>query len=279
MTRSTAPQHTVFDANERAAWAGRGAAYAASFGRLCARPVGELLDAAGVSAGSRVLDVGTGPGTVAAGAAARGARVTAVDAEPSMLELARRNAPQARAVLATLPGLPFEDGEFDAVVANFVLNHVGRPLIALAELRRVLRPGGRIALTIWSGSPAPGQTLVPRALQAAGAVRPPHLGPLDPADDFPRTADGLAGLLDAAGLREVHCRTVDFDHATTVDEWWSGPASGVATIGLTLLAQPPEIRAAAREHYERLAGEFRTGPAGTDGLLLPHRALLAGAVR
>ncbi|MFE1320422.1 class I SAM-dependent methyltransferase [Kitasatospora phosalacinea] len=282
MSQAAPSSSTAFDANERTAWAGRGDAYAASFGRLCARPVGELLDAAGVAAGSRVLDVGTGPGTVAAAAGARGAEVTAVDAEPSMLELARRHAPQACAVLATLPELPFPDGEFDAVVANFVLNHVGRPLLALAELRRVLRPGGRLALTIWSGSPAPGQTLVPRALQAAGAVRPPHLGPLDPADDFPRTTDGLAGLLTAAGLREADCRTLDFDHATTVDEWWSGPASGVATVGQTLLAQSPEVRAAARSHYERLATEYRTGPDGTnspDALLLPHSALLATAVR
>ncbi|MGW4697592.1 class I SAM-dependent methyltransferase [Kitasatospora cineracea] len=275
----SAPPTTAFDANERTAWAGHGAVYAASFGRLCARPAGRLLDAAGVSAHHRVLDVGTGPGTVAAAAVARGALVTAVDAEPSMLELVRRNVPQARCGLATLPELPFPDGEFDAVVANFVLNHVGRPLLALAEMRRVLRPGGRLAVTIWSGSPAPGQTLLPRALQAAGAVRPPHLGPLDPADDFTRTPEGLAGLLTAAGLRDAHGRTLDFDHATTLDEWWSGPAAGVATVGLTLLAQPPAVRAEARRHYERLAEEYRTDPARPDALLLPHRALLASATR
>ncbi|WP_282203769.1 class I SAM-dependent methyltransferase [Kitasatospora fiedleri] len=275
----TAPPTTAFDANERTAWAGHGAVYAASFGRLCARPVERLLDAAGVSARDRVLDVGTGPGTVAAAAVARGALVTAVDAEPSMLALVRRDVPQARSELATLPELPFPEGEFHAVVANFVLNHVGRPLLALAELRRVLRPGGRLALTIWSGSPAPGQTLIPRALQAAGAARPAHLGPLDPADDFDRTPDGLAGLLTSAGLREAHGSTVDFDHATTLDEWWSGPAAGVATIGLTLLAQPPAVREAARRHYERLAEEYRTDPAAPDALLLPHRALLASAVR
>ncbi|OKJ15588.1 class I SAM-dependent methyltransferase [Kitasatospora sp. CB01950] len=271
------PSTTRFDANERTAWAGRADAYAATFGRLCAHTVPELLDAAGVfGAGTRLLDVGTGPGTVAAAAHARGAEVTAVDAEPSMVQLARRAVPSARIELAALPELPFPDAEFDAVVANFVLNHVGRPLLALAELRRVLRPGGRLAVTIWSGTPGPGQTLIPQALQAAGAVRPPHLGPLDPADDFPRTPDGLAALLTAAGLQDAACRTLSWDHRTTAEDWWAGPASGVATIGLTLLAQTPETRNEARRHYDRLATTFRT-PNGT--LALPHTALLATATR
>ncbi|MFI9788966.1 class I SAM-dependent methyltransferase [Kitasatospora sp. NPDC051984] len=267
---------TSFDANERTAWAGRAGAYAATFGRLCAHTAPKLLDAAEVSTGTRLLDVGTGPGTVAAAACVRGAEVTAVDAEPSMLELARRNAPSARLELATLPELPYLDAEFDAVVANFVLNHVGRPLLALAELRRVLRPGGRLALTIWSGSPGSGQTLIPQALQAAGAVRPPHLGPLDPADDFPRTPDGLAALLTTAGLQQATCRTLTWDHRTTADDWWAGPASGVATIGLTLLAQTPGTQSEAHRHYHRLADAFRT-PDGT--LALPHAALLATATR
>ncbi|MFD8478681.1 class I SAM-dependent methyltransferase [Kitasatospora sp. NPDC059673] len=263
---------TSFDANERTAWAGRADAYAATFGRLCAYTAPELLDAAEVSTGTRLLDVGTGPGTIAAAACARGAEVTAVDAEPSMLELARRAAPSARVELATLPELPCPDDEFDALVANFVLNHVGRPLLALGELRRVLRPGGRLALTIWSGTPAPGQTLIPQALQAAGAVHPPHLAPLDPADDFPRTPAGLTALLTTAGLHHATCRTLTWEHRTTAEDWWAGPASGIATIGRTLRAQTPETQSEARRHYNRLAEAFRT-PDGT--LALPHAALLA----
>ena len=138
----------AFEALERRIWARSAAAYAASVARLCAHPVPLLLDAAGVRSGSTVLDVGTGTGTAAAAACARGARVTAVDAEPGMLAAARRTAPEARVRVATLPELPFPDGAFDAVVGNFVLNHVGRPGEALAELRRVLRPGGLLMLTI-----------------------------------------------------------------------------------------------------------------------------------
>ncbi|MGW5670974.1 SAM-dependent methyltransferase, partial [Micromonospora sp. NPDC003776] len=77
-----------YDAHERSRWAGRAEAYQRSFGRLCAYPAEALLDAAAVRAGRRVIDVGTGPGTVAAAALARGAAVLAVDAEPSMLDAA-----------------------------------------------------------------------------------------------------------------------------------------------------------------------------------------------
>ena len=82
-----------FDTYERGLWAGRAAAYERGFARLTAHTAGALLNAAGVAAGTRVLDVGTGPGVVAGAAAARGARVMAVDAEPGMAEAAARNVP------------------------------------------------------------------------------------------------------------------------------------------------------------------------------------------
>jgi ribosomal protein L11 methylase PrmA len=75
-----------FDSYARGLWAGRADAYEHGFARLTVHAVGALLDAAGVGTGTRVLDVGTGPGVVAGAAVARGARVTAVDAGPSMAE-------------------------------------------------------------------------------------------------------------------------------------------------------------------------------------------------
>jgi SAM-dependent methyltransferase len=130
---------TGFDESERRIRAGQAAAYAGTFAKLCAYPVSESLDSAEVGPGVRMLDVGTGPGTVAIAASARGATVTAVDAEPSMVVLARQAGAAAEIHVAAVSELPFSEGKFDAVVGNFVLNHVGRPRAALAELRRVVR--------------------------------------------------------------------------------------------------------------------------------------------
>ncbi len=267
---------TAFDECERRTWSGRAEAFAGSFAKLCAYPASQLLDAAVVGEGARVLDVGTGTGTVAAAACERGAMVTAVDAEPSMVELAGRAAPAAEVLTAVLPELPFEDGTFDAVVGNFVLNHVGRPRVALKELRRVLRPGGRIALTIWAVPAPAGQALLGRAVEAAGVTRPSHLPPLAAEDDFPRDQDGLAGLMMSAGLREAACETLYWDHRASPEEWWSGPVAGVAFIGQLLLSQPEQTHADIKGHFDRLSQEFL----GEDGqLVLPHAALLASACR
>jgi SAM-dependent methyltransferase len=263
---------TAFDESERRTWAGQADAYAASFAKLCAYPVPRLLDAAEVREGARVLDVGTGTGSIAAAACERGAKVAAVDAEPGMVACAAQAAPEADVRLAALPRLPFADHEFDAVVGNFVLNHVGRPRAALRELRRVTRPGGRIAVTIWAVPAAAGQALLGRAVQAAGASRPAHLPALAPEEDFPRTEQGMAALLGDAGLLDVVCDTLVWDHRTTLEEWWSGPAAGVATIGQIVTSQNPMVIAEIKDRFESLCADF-TGPGGV--LVLPHAALMA----
>ncbi|GGR75700.1 hypothetical protein GCM10010169_19730 [Micromonospora fulviviridis] len=265
---------TDFDAHERCRWAGRAEAYARSFGRLCAYPAEALLDAAAVRAGRRVIDVGTGPGTVAAAALARGAEVVAVDAEPSMLDAARRAAPGAEVHPAVLPRLPFPPGDFDAAVANFVLNHVGDPAAGLAELRRVVRPGGRIAVTVWPSPHPPLERLWAEAVAAAGVAAPPDLPRLAPERDFPRTEAGLAGLLATAGLADVRCVTLTWAHRTDPEDWWAGPAAGISAIGLMLERQPVAGRERIRREYDRLAAPYRDA----DGsLALPTAALLASA--
>ncbi|MER6951342.1 class I SAM-dependent methyltransferase [Nonomuraea sp. NPDC000554] len=251
---------TAFDESERRAWAGQAAAYARSFAELCAYPVARLLDAAEVQEGTRLLDVGTGTGNAALAACERGAKVTAVDAEPGMVAFAAQAAPTVDVRLAALPDLPFADDEFDAVVGNFVLNHVGRPRAALAELRRLTRPGGRIAVTIWAVPAAAGQALLGRAVQAAGVTRPAHLPALSPEDDFPRTEQGFATLLDEVGLVDVSCDTLVWNHRATPEEWWSGPAAGVATIGQIVTGQPSAVISETRTATTRCV---RSSPART----------------
>jgi SAM-dependent methyltransferase len=263
---------TDFDDHERRMWAGRADAYERTFAKLCAHPASALLDAANVMAGMRVLDVGTGPGTVAVMACARGAVVTAVDAEPSMLDAARRNVPGADVRHATLPDLEFPDGSFDAAVANFVLNHVGNPSAAIAELGRVVRPGGCIAVTIWPHPPAPLQSLWGQVLDAAGACRPATVPTVSSDLDFPRTCEGLRQLLLDAKIADVSCDTITWKHRVDPEEWWAGPASGLATIGQVITSQTPDMIAQIKYHYDRLSARYLT----SDRLLLvPTAALLA----
>lgn len=264
----------AFDAAERAMWRGRSEAYAGSFARLCAYPVAALLDAAGVERGTRVLDVGTGTGTAAVAARARGARVSAVDADAGMVAAARARGIDART--AELPELPYPDGEFDAVVGNFVLNHVGRPRAGLAELHRLLRPGGRIAVTTWGARRGAGQDLLGRACEAGGAVPPPCLPRLDPAQDWPRTPEGLTQLLGGAGFVASEAAELAWEHRAGVEEWWSGAAGGVATIGLVVTSQDPRTVVRIRREYDRLSAEHTVAEGQ---LALPHIALLGSGRR
>jgi SAM-dependent methyltransferase len=261
---------TAFDRHERERWSGRAGAYTRSFGLLCAYAGEMLLDAGSVRAGTAVLDVGTGPGTVAALAATRGARVAAVDPEPSMVSTASRLVPEVR--LGALPELPFGDGEFDAVVANFVLNHVGEPRAAVGELARVTRPGGRVAVTIWPYPQPALQALWGEVLAASGVSQPGSAPRLDPAEDFARTEDGLAGLLGTA-LTEVRVRRVEWTHRADPEEWWSGPANGISALGQILETLPSDEVAKVRAAYDRLTVAYL----GAGGLLEPPTAALLGS--
>lgn len=266
---------TTFDETERARWAGGADAYAKTFAPFCAGPATDLLDAAGVRAGVAVLDVGTGTGTVAALAAGRGARVTAVDAEPSMVVATAARLPEADVRQAILPVLPFPDATFDAVVANFVINHVGDPAAAVAELRRVTRPGGRVAVTVWP-HPAPvAQGLWSMVYRHAG-VEVSGLVGVDPAKNFARDPGGVTGLLRGGGLTEVSCQRIEWVHETTPEAWWGGAAAGLNASGVVLRRQSPAGRARIRASFDEVTASFRT-----DGgrLALPTAALVAQGLR
>ena len=102
-----------------------------------------VFDAIAEAGPRSYLEVGCGPGDLAARVAAElGADVVAVDLSPRMVELARGRGVDAR--VGDVQALPFEDGSFDCAVAAWMLYHVPDVPSALAELARVLRPGGRL---------------------------------------------------------------------------------------------------------------------------------------
>jgi ubiquinone/menaquinone biosynthesis C-methylase UbiE len=102
------------------------------------------LEALGLRAGERVVDVGCGPGYLCAEMAAAGARVTGVDPSPAMLALAERRGTGVELAAGDALSLPVEDATFDAAVSTQVYEYVADIAAALREARRVLRPGGRL---------------------------------------------------------------------------------------------------------------------------------------
>ena len=115
---------------------------------------GQVVKFAGIKAGESVLDVGTGTGVVAITAARLGAKVCGLDLTPELLEQARDNAHIARLeniewTEGDAEHLPYPDASFDVVVSQFGHMFAPRPEVVVAQMRRVLKPGGRVALATW----------------------------------------------------------------------------------------------------------------------------------
>jgi SAM-dependent methyltransferase len=113
----------------------------------------KLVNYAEVGRGQNVLDVACGTGVVSITAVRKGGRVKGLDLSPVLLERARWNANLCNVEIEFTEGdaekLPYKDGEFDVVLSQFGHMFAPRPEIAISEMLRVLRPGGRIAFTTW----------------------------------------------------------------------------------------------------------------------------------
>ncbi len=132
-------------------WDGVGEAFAASYASLCAGTGDALRTALGDPDGRTLLDVGAGTGALAASFAAAGWTVTGCEPEPTMRAVAAREHPSLPMIDGALPALPLAERAFDAVVANFVLNHVADPRASARELARV--SADPVAATVWTNSP------------------------------------------------------------------------------------------------------------------------------
>jgi SAM-dependent methyltransferase len=156
-----------FKQNQREGWA-----HFAPLEVMTTPTAGQLVKFARVKSGDGVLDVACGTGVVAVTAARAGARVTGVDLTPELLERARENATLAKVSIDFHEGdvekLSFDDNEFDVVLSQYGHMFAPRPDVAIAEMLRVLRPGGTIAFSTW-----PPEMIVGRMFALAARYAPP----------------------------------------------------------------------------------------------------------
>jgi SAM-dependent methyltransferase len=269
------PDSQAFRDFEHAGWERAAEVYHRTFSPLTAQAVEPLLDAAGAGPGVSLLDVATGPGQAAATAAARGARVVGLDFSRAMLALARRWHPDIEFRQGEAECLPFPDAAFEAVVMNFVLLHLARPEQALREACRVLRPGGRVALSVWA---KPEEAVVFGIV--LGAVR--NHGtlevPLPPGPPFFRFSDReeCEGTLRAAGFEAPRVAKVPMVwRLPSADAVIEAMADGTARTGPLLRAQNAEALRAIYASIREAVRRYETGR----GLALPMPAVLASGVK
>jgi ubiquinone/menaquinone biosynthesis C-methylase UbiE len=179
-TTDTAYDDRALKARQRAVWAMGD--YPAVAGATIPGVGARLVDASGVRAGDRVLDVAAGAGNAAIPAALRGAHVVACDLTPELLEAGREAAERAGAQVdwqeADAEALPFADDQFDVVLSCVGVMFAPRHEASAGELLRVCRPGGTIGLLSWTPDGFIGQlfaTMKPYAPPPPPGALPPPL--------------------------------------------------------------------------------------------------------
>ena len=217
-----------------------------------------------------------GPGLVSAAAAARGARVTGVDFAPNMVAQARNRHPALTFQEGDAEALPFTDASFDAVVIGFGLHHFPSPGRALAETRRVLRPGGRLGFTTW----APPEDHVTHRI-VLGAVREAgNTGaalPVAPGGPVNQT-DICLRLLQDAGFDVAKCHAhiirkhLRLESAAELIDMLE---AGTVRLSSTLRSQPADKTAAIHAAVERDMAPFRDA----SGYQFPVAAILGTAAK
>ena len=266
----------AFRAFEHTGWNAVSEAYERAIGPLTAQSAEIMLDTAGVASGCNVLDVCTGHGVLALAATQRGAKVCALDFAEAMVAAAHRNVPTAECRQGDAQDLPYAENAFDAIVCGYGIIHLPEPDRALVEMRRVLRPGGRVAISVWERpSPNNGYGVLMGAIKAHGRLDVP----LPHGPDFFQFGDmdNMKGALAQTGFIDVDAVTVPLtlrlERATSfMDTVLQGTVRAKALLLAQSDAALSAINAATAQAIDRL---FRA----EDSFRVPMPAIVGSGVK
>ena len=233
---------------EREGWSDprRASRYVGLFASASDQAIGSLLDAVNAKPKLKALDLCCGQGNVSEALIRRGCDVIGIDFSPAMLAFADARVPNTIFIRADAQELPFDNEEFDIVVSNLGVCHVPDQPRALSEARRVLRRGGRFAMTVWCGPDvSPSFEIIYDAIKAHG--NPGVSAP--PGPDFHQFArrETSERLLREAGFHDINLTFVDcawdLDSPDGLSEIYE---TATVRAAMVLASQPPENLIAIR---------------------------------
>ena len=190
-----------------------------------------ILERVPVDGSTRLLDVGCGAGRFCRIARDRGATVAGLDATSEFIEIARERTPDGDFAVGEMQDLPWQDDSFDIVTGFHSFFLAADMVAALREARRVARPGGTVALTIWGRPERCDSTGLFAAMRQLVEGEPAVQGsaPKDPGGPALHEEEVILGIAREAGLQPTEAAYLEY-----VEEY-----SDVETMARGMLAAPP----------------------------------------
>ena len=230
--------------------------YGRFVGRYAPSLSAALIEAVGIEAGSRLLDVGCGPGGLAKALAdvVGAENVSAVDPSEPFAETCREQLPDADVRVAAAEELPFPDDSFDGAFAQLVVNFMSDAERGVGEMKRVVRRGGTVAACTWDY--ADQMTMLRAFWDAAHEVAPDEAAQADEVTMRYSTLGELTDLWRTVGLDDVDGGelwvSADYDD---FDDLWAPFPSGIGPAGAFCAALEPDRQEALRVAYARRLGD------------------------